>query len=191
MERYSFKSFLCSATVNCVLPVWTACRGLYWQNPTVWSSLRESMPACFLKSPFPGLPYTNRHVQGLMSTPSLLPELKLNNRCFALITCKQRHPHPVSSTTGAWSKPFSLRILMVCWQVTVGWTVRGADRFKVCSFKFHHLQGFDASLSILYVCWPTKQMQVNFWNPYTMASSPSGPPPSGSPSEPSTCHSGT
>lgn len=28
---------------------------------------------------------------------------------------------------------------MVFWQVTVGRTVSGADRFNPCSFRFHHL----------------------------------------------------
>lgn len=37
---------------------------------------------------------------------------------------------PDSSTTGAWSKPFSRRISMVCSQVTVGSTVSGADRLS-------------------------------------------------------------
>lgn len=35
---------------------------------------------------------------------------------------------PDVSTTGAWSKPFSRRMVMVCSQVTVGNTVSGADR---------------------------------------------------------------
>lgn len=52
----------------------------------------------------------------------------------------QLDTHPDSSTTGAWSKPFSLRILMVFWQVTVGRTVSGADRFRPCTFRFHHLE---------------------------------------------------
>lgn len=37
---------------------------------------------------------------------------------------------PDSSTTGAWSKPFSRRISMVCSQVTVGSTVSGAERLS-------------------------------------------------------------
>lgn len=37
---------------------------------------------------------------------------------------------PDSSTTGAWSKPFSRRMSMVCSQVTVGSTVSGADRLS-------------------------------------------------------------
>lgn len=56
------------------------------------------------------------------------------------ISCNvRRATHPASSTTGAWSKPFSFRILMVCWQLTVGRTVSGADRFRLCTFRFHHL----------------------------------------------------
>lgn len=34
---------------------------------------------------------------------------------------------------------------MVCWQLTVGWTVRGADRFRLCTFRFHHLAERDQS----------------------------------------------
>lgn len=37
---------------------------------------------------------------------------------------------PDSLTTGAWSKPFSRRMAMVCSQVTVGNTVSGADRLS-------------------------------------------------------------
>lgn len=37
---------------------------------------------------------------------------------------------PDSLTTGAWSKPLSRRISMVCSQVTVGSTVSGADRLS-------------------------------------------------------------
>lgn len=37
---------------------------------------------------------------------------------------------PDLSTTGAWSKPFSRRMVMVCSQVTVGNTVSGADRLS-------------------------------------------------------------
>uniref|UniRef100_A0A0E9XTZ5 Uncharacterized protein n=1 Tax=Anguilla anguilla TaxID=7936 RepID=A0A0E9XTZ5_ANGAN len=53
---------------------------------------------------------------------------------------------PDSSTTGAWSKAFSFRIRMVFWQVTVGSTVRGADRFRPCTFWFHH-QGLETMMS--------------------------------------------
>lgn len=34
---------------------------------------------------------------------------------------------------------------MVFWQVTVGRTVSGADRFKPCSLRFHHLTDGDKS----------------------------------------------
>lgn len=37
---------------------------------------------------------------------------------------------PDSLTTGAWSKPFSRSMAMVCSQVTVGNTVSGADRLS-------------------------------------------------------------
>lgn len=46
---------------------------------------------------------------------------------------------PDSSTTGAWSKPFSRRISMVCSQVTVGSTVSGADRLSSWTRRCHHL----------------------------------------------------
>lgn len=70
-----------------------------------------------------------------------LKPLQSTPRCWvvASLSFHFQDTHPASSTTGAWSKPFSLRILMVFWQVTVGRTVRGADTFKPCSFRFHHL----------------------------------------------------
>lgn len=51
--------------------------------------------------------------------------------------------HPDSFTTGAWSKPFSFKILMVFWHVTVGSTVSGAERFRLCNFRFHHLEEIE------------------------------------------------
>lgn len=88
------------------------------------------MTACFPASPFPESPFRS----GCGDE---------NQHFFFVgmfISCNiRRTTHPALSTTGAWSKPFSFRILMVCWQLTVGRTVSGADRFRLCTFRFHHL----------------------------------------------------
>lgn len=55
---------------------------------------------------------------------------------------------PDSSTTGAWSKPFSRRIWMVCSQVTVGSTVSGADRFSSWTLWCHHLREEGAGTAV-------------------------------------------
>lgn len=47
--------------------------------------------------------------------------------------------YPDSSTTGTWSNPFSRRISTVLAQVTVGSTVRGAERLSSWMLMFHHL----------------------------------------------------
>lgn len=46
------------------------------------------------------------------------------------LACSEGETDPDSLTTGAWSKPFSRRMAMVCSQVTVGNTVSGADRLS-------------------------------------------------------------
>lgn len=55
---------------------------------------------------------------------------------------------PDSSTTGAWSKPFSRRIWMVCSQVTVGSTVSGADRLSSWTLWCHHLREEGAGTAV-------------------------------------------
>lgn len=55
---------------------------------------------------------------------------------------------PDSSTTGAWSKPFSRRIWMVCSQVTVGSTVSGADRLSSWTLWCHHLREEGAGTTV-------------------------------------------
>lgn len=46
------------------------------------------------------------------------------------LDCSEGDTDPDSLTTGAWSKPFSRRMAMVCSQVTVGNTVSGAERLN-------------------------------------------------------------
>lgn len=46
------------------------------------------------------------------------------------LNCSEGETDPDSLTTGAWSKPFSRRMAMVCSQVTVGSRVSGADRLS-------------------------------------------------------------
>lgn len=109
-------------------PVWTVCRELCWLGQTAVFFLPEYWPTCFPKSPYPGPIWTQRHTADISSDGTIKG------------SSDQLDTHPDSSTTGAWSKPFSLRILMVFWQVTVGRTVSGAERFRPCTFKFHHLR---------------------------------------------------
>lgn len=47
--------------------------------------------------------------------------------------------YPNSLTTGTWSNPLSRRISIVFSQVTVGNTVKGAERHNSWTFRFHHL----------------------------------------------------
>lgn len=56
------------------------------------------------------------------------------------LDCSEGETDPDSLTTGAWSKPFSRRMAMVCSQVTVGNTVSGADRLSSWTRRCHHLK---------------------------------------------------
>lgn len=60
---------------------------------------------------------------------------------FIILTWyREEETYPDSVTTGAWSSEFSFRISMVFWQDTEYVTVRGADRCRLWTVRFHHLQ---------------------------------------------------
>lgn len=63
------------------------------------------------------------------------------NRAFIILTWYwEEETYPDSVTTGAWPSEFSFRISMVFWQDTECVMVRGADRCRLWTVRFHHLQ---------------------------------------------------
>lgn len=70
------------------------------------------------------------------------------NRAFIILTWyREEETYPDSVTTGAWSSEFSFRISVVFWQDTECVTVRGADRCRLWTVRFHHLQ--DRKMKVL------------------------------------------
>lgn len=55
-------------------------------------------------------------------------DTKYTFRNWMYLEGRKIYTYPDSSTTGTWSNPFSLSISMVFSQVTLGSTVRGAER---------------------------------------------------------------
>lgn len=80
------------------------------------------MTTCSLWLP---VPFSGMSTEAWEAGPGILAQSK-----GRVLDWRGGETDPASLTTGAWSKPFSRRMLMVCSQVTVGSTVSGADRLS-------------------------------------------------------------
>lgn len=167
-----------------IWPVWTACRALYWRGLTAWSSLPGYRPTCCLRLPCPGSTCTHRYMHGTSGGCVEQQWTPKGSRyaCFSFLT----PPHPPQAP-GRSPSPSGFWWSSDRWQWAGRWVGRkgsdpaasGSTTWPTETNKLNHRT------------WHISSMHYALFMARTMACLPWCPPHSGSPSGPSTCHSGT